>query len=104
MRFSGIEKKLSELEHGLHGADTPTTDKNGQRAWLRNSGICTYRELLRAERAADEAGRDEVTIEDLSPELAEQIDLWSRAELGADCGALAEMLRAEARRIMGVDT
>lgn len=98
--IKAIRKQLTDLEKTAYAGLIPTTDRDGKRAWLKHSGISTLRKILHAELQADKAGR-ELNMEDLSPELAEEIDLWSRAELPEDCGALAVMVRDEARRILG---
>lgn len=99
MKFDTLSNRLEELERGLHAGLIATTDKDGKRAWLKHSGISAYREILHAEHLADKAGH-EFTKADLTPELLEELDLWTRAELTEGCGALAEMIKTEATRIL----
>lgn len=98
--INAMRKQLTDLEKTAYVGLIPTTDRDGKRAWLKHSGISALREFLHAEHLADKAGHD-LTKADLSPELAEELDLWSRAEIPKDSGALAVMVRDEARRILG---
>lgn len=98
MRIDDLRKRLSAIESQTAAGLTPTTDASGRRCWLAHSGISALRELMHAERAAGHA----LTREDLSPELMGELDLWSRAELGPQSGALAVMVQSEAKRILGL--
>ena len=99
MRIDDLRKRLSAIESQTAAGLTPTTDSAGRRCWLKHSGISALRELMHAERAAEQHGHA-LTREDLPPELLEELDLWSRAELPPHAGALAVMVRSEARRIL----
>ena len=99
MRIDGLKNRLSAIESKTTAGLTPTTDASGRRCWLKHSGISALREIIHAERQAKEAGH-ELTRADLPPELLEELDLWSRAELPPHAGALAVMVRSEARRIL----
>lgn len=103
MRIDDLRKRLSAIESQTAAGLTPTTDSAGRRCWLKHSGISALRELMHAERAAEQHGHT-LTRGGLPPELLEELDLWSRAELGPDAGALAVMVQSEAKRILGLPT
>ncbi len=101
MRIDDLRKRLSAIESQTAAGLTPTTDSAGRRVWLAHSGISALRELMHAERAAEQHGH-ELTRADLPPELLDELDLWSRAELGPQSGALAVMVQTEAKRVLGL--
>jgi len=101
MRIDDLRKRLSAVESQTGARHLPTTDASGRRWWLEHSGISALREIMHAERQAEQHGHA-LTREDLPPELLEELDLWSRAELSPQSGALAAMVREQAKQILGI--
>lgn len=102
MRIDNLKNRLSAIESKTTAGLTPTTDASGRRCCLKHSGISALREIMHAERQAEEAGH-ELTRADLPPELLNELDLWSRAELGPQPGALAIMVREQAKEFLGLN-
>ena len=101
MKFSNLTARITDLEAIATAGKIPTTDKDGRRCWLEHSGIGALGDLMHFERLAEEAGH-ELTRADLPPELLDELDLWSRAEPGPHSGALAVMVREQARKFLGL--
>ena len=99
MKIEDLRKRLYAIESHIGARLLPTTDGSGRRVWLKHSGISALRELIHVGRQAEKAGH-ELTRADLSPELLAKLDLWSRAELSPQSGALAVMVRSEAKKIL----
>lgn len=100
MKFSNLTARITDLEAIATAGKIPTTDKDGRRCWLEHSGIGALGDLMHFERLAEEAGH-ELTRADLPPELMDELDLWSRAEITDRDGVLAVMVQTEAKRIFG---
>jgi hypothetical protein len=92
-----IRKRLSEIEDKANGGAIPSTDANGNRAWIRGRG-CGIRfmfEIMHAERNGIAFTEDQ----------QEQLDLWSRAEVDSreKFGDLARANREKARDVLGLE-
>jgi hypothetical protein len=99
MKAYALNRRLNDLESTAYAGWIPSTDINGNRAWIKGhgSGIKFYRDLLEAGH-----GRHYPTLDELGEDLRQLVDLWSRAEVDGDnFGGIARANRELARRILG---
>jgi hypothetical protein len=101
MKLDSLRRRIDELEATENAGSVPTTDKSGNQTRIRGRGcgIRFMREILCA-------GHDESypKLEELSQDLQEQVDLWSRAEVdGPGFGDLSRSNRELARHILGLE-
>jgi hypothetical protein len=99
-RLESLRRRIDELEASENAGSIPTTDKSGKRAWIRGRGcgIKFMREMLELSHDGSYPSQAE-----LSEDLKEQLDLWSRAEVdGQEFGAIARSNRELARDIRGL--
>jgi hypothetical protein len=94
--IEALRKQLDELADVANRGAIPSSDANGNRAWIRGRGcgIVFMREIIHAQRNKLPFTADQL----------EQIDLWSRAEVDTDrFGGIARANRELARDILGLE-
>jgi hypothetical protein len=87
MKLDSLKQRIEEI---------PSTDANGNRAWIKDRG-CGIRfmfEILKWQRDGGELSQDQ----------QEQLDLWSRAEVNREkFGDIARANRELARDVLGLE-
>jgi hypothetical protein len=96
MKLDSLKQRIEELQSVARSGWIPSTDANGNRAWIKDRG-CGIRfmfEILKWQRDGGELSQDQ----------QEQLDLWSRAEVNREkFGDIARANRELARDVLGLE-
>jgi hypothetical protein len=95
MKLYSLERRLEDLEGAAYAGWIPSTDANGNRAWIRGHG-CGIKFLREITEWQHNGGG-------LPEDLHNQVNLWARAEAdGTNFGEIARMNRQISRGILGL--
>ena len=98
-RLDSLVRRLRELEARSHQGWTASTTPDGKRAWIKDSGIHLWYELIKFRRDTGS-----LSLDSLPEDLHAKVGLWSRVELDESiCGGLAITTREWCCEIMGID-
>jgi hypothetical protein len=94
MKRSSLERRLEDLEDVAYAGWIPTTDRTGARTWIKDRG-CGIRFMFEVLKWRHDGG-------ELTAEMKEELDLWSRAESDERHGAIIRANRELARNVLGL--